>query len=352
MKSITQVMKNLVKPYIDTKDKAYAANIAPVEVSPAEAAHTAGTQLIYNGVLYDVTADIAIGDTVTTEGAGANISAASKVTEQISSVNEALSNEVSARAELGAHNLFGYTETLQNGSGIVYQFNSDGTIDISGTPTALSYILFKNIKLPKAKFILSGAENIVNMQWDTVVLYKNGSVVHNFAINSKTATEFDASSYDFDNAEVSLKRISNNVAVSGKLYPMIRLASDTDTTYQPYAMTNRELTDNVVVKNVTITPKTGVTISYNGSYKIGNLAILNFVFLLDASFSVANDAPIVTIDTPPLDNAILVPAAMLWDGEVGGLLGIMKTNNIIKLATSSHFVAGKSYAVNATYVCA
>ena len=115
MKSITQVMQNLVKPYIDNKDKAYAANIAPVEVSPAEAAHTAGTQLIYNGVLYDVTADIAIGDTVTTEGAGANTSVANKVTEQIkaevtaranadTALNTAITNEVATRAELGVHN--------------------------------------------------------------------------------------------------------------------------------------------------------------------------------------------------------------------------------------------------------
>lgn len=34
---------------------------------------------------------------------------------------------------------------------------------------------------------------------------------------------------------------------NNKFYPMIRLASDTDTTYEPYAMTNKELTKNAIV---------------------------------------------------------------------------------------------------------
>lgn len=74
MKSIVQVVQNLIKPYIDNHDKANANLIAPVEVSPAEAAHSVGTQLIYNDKLYDVTAPIAIGDALATTGAGANIS--------------------------------------------------------------------------------------------------------------------------------------------------------------------------------------------------------------------------------------------------------------------------------------
>ena len=83
MKSITQVVQNLLKPYIDAKDKANAEIIAPVEVSPAEAAHSAGTQLIYDGKLYDVTAGIAIGDVLATTGAGANISLADDISTKL-----------------------------------------------------------------------------------------------------------------------------------------------------------------------------------------------------------------------------------------------------------------------------
>ncbi len=86
MKSITQVVQNLLKPYIDAKDKANAELIAPVEVSPAEAAHTAGTQLVYDGILYDVTANIAIGDALATSGAGANISLSDDISTKLRNI--------------------------------------------------------------------------------------------------------------------------------------------------------------------------------------------------------------------------------------------------------------------------
>lgn len=55
----------IAREYIDEK-------LAPVETSPATAAHTAGSLLLYNGTLYRATADIAIGATLTV---GTNIAA-------------------------------------------------------------------------------------------------------------------------------------------------------------------------------------------------------------------------------------------------------------------------------------
>ena len=46
-------------------------------------------------------------------------------------------------------------------------------------------------------------------------------------------------------------RVKNGVTVNNLVFkPMVRLASDPDDTYQPYAMTNRQLTDNVFFKRV------------------------------------------------------------------------------------------------------
>lgn len=88
-RSIVEVAENILKPYIDAKDKAYAANIAPVETSPATSGHLTGTQIIYNGVLYDVIADIDATDALVV---GTNIAAADDVSEQISDVKQALSD--------------------------------------------------------------------------------------------------------------------------------------------------------------------------------------------------------------------------------------------------------------------
>ena len=82
MKSITLVIQNLLKPYIDRKDRATQANIAPVETDATSAskAYSVGAQLILNDVLYDVTAPIAQNDALTV---GTNIAAADDITTQI-----------------------------------------------------------------------------------------------------------------------------------------------------------------------------------------------------------------------------------------------------------------------------
>ena len=82
MKSILLVVQNLLKPYIDRKDRATQANIAPVETDATSAsqAYAQGAQLILNDVLYDVTADITQGDALTV---GTNIAAADDITTQI-----------------------------------------------------------------------------------------------------------------------------------------------------------------------------------------------------------------------------------------------------------------------------
>jgi len=76
MKSILQVVQNLIKPYIDK----IAGTIAPVEVSPSEHAYTVGKQIIYNGVLYSVTSAIAVNDNLEV---GVNIVSASNVLTQM-----------------------------------------------------------------------------------------------------------------------------------------------------------------------------------------------------------------------------------------------------------------------------
>ena len=57
------------------------AIIAPIEYSPAIAAHAVGDQLIWNDVLYKVVAAVAIGDSLTI---GTNIVTARKIVYQIS----------------------------------------------------------------------------------------------------------------------------------------------------------------------------------------------------------------------------------------------------------------------------
>lgn len=85
MKSVTQVIQNLLKPYIDNHRQTAEANLAPVETNASSASqnYSVGQQLILNDVLYNVTAAITAGDALSTTGAGANITIASKLSTNI-----------------------------------------------------------------------------------------------------------------------------------------------------------------------------------------------------------------------------------------------------------------------------
>lgn len=94
MKSIVQVIQNLLKPYIDNHDNAVAENIAPVETDAASASdsYSIGNQLILGGVLYDVIAPISAGDALVVN---TNIAKAENISDTIS----ALGVDVSDKAD-------------------------------------------------------------------------------------------------------------------------------------------------------------------------------------------------------------------------------------------------------------
>lgn len=273
---ITDVAQNILKPYINAQDKAYAANIAPVETSPATSAHTAGTQIIYNGVLYTVTANIAANDPLATTGAGANIAVADNVTEQISSQKQALANEAVTRSTLGAKNLLPHNCTSQTTNNITFTLNDDGTVSVSTTSegasqsTAFNYYYALN-DLPLTlgeRYILNGCPSngsgstfkldILHLQGETPTDYGTNSSSNEFTYNGKDSS--------YNDILVRIVIYSGQILTTPITFkPMIRLASDSDATYQPYAMTNKELTDAITPLlpkssgngTTVVTPETG-----------------------------------------------------------------------------------------------
>lgn len=77
---------NKVKSLVDGR----MSNIAIVEESPSTHAYTIGQQLIFNGLLYNATSAIAIGDTLEI---GTNIALADNVVSQIDKIDKKLRHE-------------------------------------------------------------------------------------------------------------------------------------------------------------------------------------------------------------------------------------------------------------------
>ena len=344
MKSIVQVVQNLIQPYIDNHDKANANLIAPVEVSPAEAAHSAGTQLIYNGKLYDVTAPIAIGDALATTGAGANISLSADISTLLKNIKadyvglygeveinsatdlntmqtignyyktatnfavtnaptgitddvqarfrltvekvldsadsivmqiltaitgesyyriyggvswgdweeittaSAMADAIEAQAQaifevmgqMGAKNLLPNIFTSRTYNGITFTVNDDGSITADGTATALcSLNISGDIEL-NGDYILSGCPNGGGNSTYSIRLYDSTSA--NIGDDEGSGKAITVSNLT---CHVNLI-IRNGVTVTNLVFkPMLRLAADTDSTYQPYAKTNQQLTAEI-----------------------------------------------------------------------------------------------------------
>lgn len=344
MKSIVQVVQSLIQPYIDNHDKANANLIAPVEVSPAEAAHSAGTQLIYNGKLYDVTAPIAIGDALATTGAGANISLSNDISTLLKNIKadyvglygeveidsatdlntmqtignyykaatdfavtnaptgvagdiqarfrltvekvldsadsivmqiltaitgesyyriyggvswgdweeittaSAMTDAIEAQAQAifsvmgqnGAKNLLPNNAANTTTNGITFTVNDDESITVDGTATALCSINISGDVALNGTYKMSGCPSGGSGNTYSLRLYDssstnlgddegNGKTIY---VNNKTC-------------HVNII-IRSGVTVSNLTFkPMIRLAADNDSTYQPYAKTNQQLTAEI-----------------------------------------------------------------------------------------------------------
>ncbi len=138
-------------------------------------------------------------------------------------------------AVLGAKNLLPNNATNQTIGGVTFTKNADGTITLNGTATET---IDFNLNVPSIycssdyKVGIVGAGCTLRVHTTDDVWYGHEGVEDTIP-QGKT----------IDAALVLVGAITYNNAT---LYPMIRLATDTDDTFAPYAMTNRELTKNKI----------------------------------------------------------------------------------------------------------
>jgi hypothetical protein len=253
-------------------------DIAGVEPSStASAAHASGTYLYYNNVLYKATADIAQGDSIVTSGASQNVELVT-VGGELVALNTSLANQQAAIRENGAHNLLPFnlsdvkaknTAGTWNGNvytvgNVTFTVNSDGSVTVNGTNNTGNNITFfvsgsnsVYISLAIASYnsdivasLGNTDEGIIGLIWGC----------RNTASDTISTTFEDNTTVSANNQTIYLVgfaiRVLTGKTISNKtFYPMIRVASDKDTAFAPYAMTNTELTKyrlkTLIMSNVT-----------------------------------------------------------------------------------------------------
>lgn len=133
-------------------------------------------------------------------------------------------------------------------NGINFIVNPDGSITISGTATAdaefaLAYWL-EDILEDGKDYIVSakGINGSLSTYYLSIENINRSMVVSSTVDVTHDEVQFTASAYRIN---CLLKVKSGQTISSVTIYPMIRLASDTDSTYQRYAKTNRQLTEEM-----------------------------------------------------------------------------------------------------------
>ena len=167
---------------------------------------------------------------------------------------------------LGAKNLLPNNATSQTINGVTFTVNADGSVTANGTASA-QINLNLNIALP-----LEAGEYKVScgISGVSVNVYKNVSPWTTYILAN-------SGKFTIPNDDTVVYRLvirSGAVLSNAIIKPMLRLASDPDDTYQPYAMTNRELTDTKVGKAKTATE--AKTTVFSESSKVSSCtAVLN-----------------------------------------------------------------------------
>ena len=250
MKSILEVVRDLIKPYIDKN----ANNIASVEVSPAESEHSVGSQIIYNGVLYNVTSTISENDDLVV---GTNIALAPNVSTQIMYAQNAVKNNIK---ENGTKNIIPFPYNgFTTGTFTTLIVNDDCSIsfscDVGDSPT---YYITKcsgnGAKLDDCEelctilkgntYVITGRKGYANC----IIDYYDSSKQY---ISSQQSPVNGATTLVIPNNAVYVQlyiNVNTNYSFDDTVYPMICLKSDYDfsSAYTPCAKTNFQLSRKIV----------------------------------------------------------------------------------------------------------
>ena len=171
-------------------------------------------------------------------------------------IDAAVKDVYSVMGEMGAKNLipYPYYHTSKTTAGITITDNGDGTLTFNGTSTSAT-VIFRmisndaNIEIPlnKSKYILTwvdSSEHKRNFRIDISLAKTDGTTV---VVNGESGViNIDNTNGEYTGIYSMGIFTANNQTVSNLTFkPMLRLASDTDNTYQPYAMTNKQLTETI-----------------------------------------------------------------------------------------------------------
>lgn len=218
------------------------------------------------------------------------------------SVEEEINQVYADNGVLGAKNLFdGWKKTATSNANVTYQKTDKGyrIYMTSAASWSQVYFMFENPRkntdwaISTNITVTSGSAGIRIMGNSS---YSTGSateIVNNTIQSGHVKQVFNSGNYDY--IFVRLSASADNSVQGDVLYDelMFMLATDSDLTYQPYAMTNKELTDGKANNSALAPVENGTTASqvyaqgeyfmHNGSFCKAKTAITSGATLVEDS---------------------------------------------------------------------
>lgn len=310
----------LVKTYIDTKDNAKA----PTDHSSTATTYGVGSTTKYG----HVKVDDALSSTST------NPVQNKKVYE----LKQALSNEVTTRATNGAHNLFDF-EGMLKAVGTSYTktnniYSISNTYGLSSHPYQFSDT---DVDIMFSFGMTAGTAS--NPRFD--LLNSNDQVV---------ATVTSSTTGSVSCCKVRFNSSSNGSVTIGE--PMIKLATDGNSVYMPFAMTNKELTDNVLITDISSEISLGddspiTTLTYARVLTVGKLVVASIAFTTSAIDTV-NRVFLKGFPAPQLMPNFSL-SKVTSNGSENICLFINESGQVKKLSAGNEFTSG-TYIGQVIYV--
>lgn len=148
------------------------------------------------------------------------------------------------RKEIVGKNLLSVTVATDTKYGMKLTVDDKGIIELSGTPTDLAVFNIGSAKVDSSmgNIVLCGISNAVNTMWNTMSLKdQNGIVLYEWINNNNLVKSINLGDYPtVSSVEVTIKRKTNNVAVSGYITPIIAVGT-TEVEFEPYHKTTISL---------------------------------------------------------------------------------------------------------------
>ena len=277
--------ESLYELYAQSADTVLAALSNVEETANASRNYEAGEYIIWtDGFLYEVIADTNIASPWVVN---TNISKRNNLSDEVTSIKEGFENEIITMAKNGAHNLLlfdldltksknpngtwtGNTYVPTSAPNLSFTVNADrGTVTVNGTNgNSATYFCYTRMDNPTINdtVIMTGCPNGGGS--NKYFMYTSPNNVDHFDYGEGVIVDVQ-SSYIY----TVFITIAANVTVTNlEFKPMFRLATDSVSDFTPYAMTNRELTENVIafterrLKQSYNFPKSQAEVSGNNNY--------------------------------------------------------------------------------------